>query len=85
MLSAKNPDRLSAIVSQLKNFLLDQPKTIPRDLACTLQVGREELPERLAFVAGNIPSVIGKLEVFLEGRADRGLYRGHVKTKSNSA
>ncbi|MFA6174768.1 MAG: SDR family NAD(P)-dependent oxidoreductase, partial [Kiritimatiellales bacterium] len=51
------------------------------DLAYTLQVGREPMDERLAFIAASIEELEDKLGAFVEGRTDavNDLYLGQVK------
>ncbi|KAF6622353.1 hypothetical protein H6F38_28500, partial [Paenibacillus sp. EKM208P] len=50
------------------------------DIAYTLQVGREAMEERLAFVAGSLRELEEKLKGFVEGRDGiHGLYVGHAK------
>ena len=50
------------------------------DIAYTLQVGREEMEERLAVVVSSIQELIEKLTDFSQGETDiEQLYRGNVK------
>ncbi|MDB6036284.1 MAG: hypothetical protein JWM99_125, partial [Verrucomicrobiales bacterium] len=55
ILSAKNADRLKQVAMRLLEFLKKSPKVNLSDLACTLQFGREELSERVAMVARDLP------------------------------
>lgn len=62
VLSAKNKERLKAKVSELKKFLKHNVTINIYDLAYTLQYGREEMEERLAFSSSNLQEIIHKLE-----------------------
>lgn len=66
ILSAKNNDRLKEKAIELKKHLQSNLVQL-HDLAYTLQYGREEMEERLAFKAETIDDVITKLNSFLEG------------------
>lgn len=82
VLSAKNEDRLRDRVSQLLTFIRKQPApdSILADMAYTLQVGRDAMEERLAFLAGSAAELEEKLEAFLADGADAGnVYRGYIK------
>jgi probable biosynthetic protein (TIGR04098 family) len=67
VLSAKNADRLKEKAHDLRVFLEANPKTALHDLAYTLQYGREEMDERLAFNAKNLQEVISRLEAYEKG------------------
>lgn len=73
-LSARTPDQLRDVAGRLADFVGDTDRAgrgVPlRDLAYTLQVGRDELPVRLAFVVRSVPELAAQLAAFLgEGRA----------------
>ncbi|WP_349594246.1 SDR family NAD(P)-dependent oxidoreductase [Azospirillum argentinense] len=61
LLSAANADRLKAYAARLDGFIMerDEAGDAPAlaDIAYTLQVGREAMPERLAFVARSLAEV----------------------------
>ncbi len=62
VLSARTPERLKAVASQLARFLADLPPvergpSLLRDLAHTLRTGRELMEERLEFTAASIDDV----------------------------
>ncbi len=84
VLSAKNEARLQERAEQLIAFLeeLGPDGVALHDLAYTLQIGREEMEERLALVAGTIPELVEKLKGFLEGKEETELYRGQVRVSS---
>src|SRR5262249_29512408 len=82
VLSARNEDRLKQVAANLHRVLCDG--TVSRDLAAiayTLQVGREALDERLAFMAGSLDELQATLQAFLHEADPRAqtLYRGQVK------
>ncbi|MCY9410519.1 SDR family NAD(P)-dependent oxidoreductase, partial [Bacillus inaquosorum] len=64
-LSARNQVRLHVYAKRLLDFLHDGIQI--RDLAYTLQVGREPMEERVAFVADGIQELTGQLKAFIEG------------------
>lgn len=64
-LSARNQERLRVYAKRLLEFLHDGIQI--RDLAYTLQVGREPMEERVAFVAAGIQELLGQLKAFAEG------------------
>ena len=57
ILSAKTDDRRAAQVEQLIKFLDRNPNVSLANLAFTLQVGREEMPSRVAIVTDSIESL----------------------------
>ncbi|MFT4400843.1 SDR family NAD(P)-dependent oxidoreductase [Bacillus sp. SW14] len=65
-LSARNQERLRVYAKRLLDFLHDGIQI--RDLAYTLQVGREPMEERVAFAAADIQELTGQLKAFAEGR-----------------
>ncbi|MCO1604456.1 beta-ketoacyl synthase N-terminal-like domain-containing protein, partial [Desulfosporosinus nitroreducens] len=76
-LSAKNGERLRVYVKQLSEFLkkLKDQNAIHnsenvdlREIAYTLQVGREAMEERVVFLAREIPSLIQRLDEFEQGK-----------------
>ena len=69
-LSAKTPAALRLQAQRLLAFLERSPAPPLRDLAYTLQVGREAFDERLAIVAHGTSDACDKLRGFLEGRDD---------------
>ena len=69
-LSAKNEERLKVYAQELLSFLnvnQIQSKLDLNRLAFTLQVGREAMEARLAFVASNTTELVQKLEAYLGG------------------
>jgi acyl transferase domain-containing protein len=66
LLSAKNEDRLKAYAQSMRAYL-EKHEVELTDFAYTLQVGRDEMPERLAFVASSAEDLKQKFEEILEG------------------
>jgi acyl transferase domain-containing protein/acyl carrier protein len=80
VLSARNGDRLQTVAKNLAEFLArstDAETPLP-SIAYTLQIGREALEERMAFVARSRGDLLSKLERIGHGDLE-GLNRGHVK------
>ncbi|WP_026686152.1 SDR family NAD(P)-dependent oxidoreductase [Azovibrio restrictus] len=71
--SAMNPERLRLVLERCCAWLEQQPQVELADLAWTLQVGRNELPCRLALVAADAASARRNLLAFLAGEAVAGL------------
>ncbi len=89
-LSARNAEQLIAYAAAIRDALSrnlkdagpNQPAFTLADVAHTLQTGREEMPQRLAFVAADIEAVITHLTQFCEQRHDdEALFQGHVDKK----
>lgn len=92
VISAKNEKRLIENALQIQQFidkLDDREKSDARlfnDIAYTLQVGREAMPERLAVVASNLEEVSQKLLAYGKGSEyTEHLYRGNTKSSSMHA
>jgi len=85
LLSAKNPERLSAQVEQLLHHIAAVSYTDSdlQDLAYTLQVGREAMEWRLAFTANSIDQLRQKLDDYRQGKFEAGdideCYRGETR------
>ncbi|MGI6668752.1 MAG: SDR family NAD(P)-dependent oxidoreductase [Acetivibrionales bacterium] len=88
VLSAKNEDRLREYAGKLADFLFDkfmgENSSSSRDslvgIAYTLQVGREEMDERIALVVSDVEELAVKLRLFAQYNNDiEGLYHGNVK------
>jgi amino acid adenylation domain-containing protein len=87
VLSARDPQSLK---ESARNLLctLESGRVETRDLgdfAFTLQVGRAELVERLAIVAGTVDELVERLKTFLEDRAAPGICRDRAKPGSEAA
>lgn len=66
VLSAKNQDRLRAVVKQILEFVEIQQKFSLADFAYTLQIGREPFESRLALIANNQEELIQALKTYLK-------------------
>nr|AAS47562.1 mixed type I polyketide synthase - peptide synthetase [symbiont bacterium of Paederus fuscipes] len=87
VLSAKSEERLKAYAGKLCAFLESAGTRLElslRNVAYTLQVGREAMQHRLAFSARSIEDARRILEAFAQGREVARLYRGYVKTARDS-
>jgi acyl transferase domain-containing protein/SAM-dependent methyltransferase len=81
VLSAKNEERLRAYVQSMHSYLSKQDVALA-DLAYTLQIGRDEMPERAAFVVSTHEELREKFAQFLNGDAQtEGCFRA---TASNA-
>lgn len=80
-LSARNQERLRVYAKRLLDFLHDGIQI--RDLAYTLQVGREPMEERVSFLASGIQELSDQLKAFIEGRkAIQHCWKGRVSRGS---
>jgi acyl transferase domain-containing protein len=84
VLSAKKPDRLLELARRMSAYLQELPaqeRPTLRELAYTLQVGREAWAERLAFTADSFDDIVRKLNAFVAGDAERaGVRLGRAKS-----
>ncbi|MEC3614235.1 type I polyketide synthase [Bacillus stercoris] len=83
-LSARNQERLRVYAKRLLDFLHDG--ILIRDLAYTLQVGREPMEERVSFLASGIQELSDQLKAFIEGRETiQHSWKGRVSRGSESS
>ncbi|MBP2000171.1 polyketide synthase PksM [Paenibacillus shirakamiensis] len=85
VLSAKNEDRLKAMTHRLLEDIVQNNYTddILRNMAYTLQLGREDMEERLAVPARTINDLIATLKSFLSDEdIPLEYYRGNTKVNS---
>ncbi len=89
LISAKNEERLAEAASNLHHCLKTIDRAAPellRNLAYTLQVGREAMDERLGLVVSSIEELSAKLDQFLRGQQDiDGLLRGRIDDQPENA
>ena len=79
-LSAKTKEQLKIMAKNLLRFIEEGQEVILEDLAYTLQVGRENMEERLGILAHSIKDLIEKLTKFLaDEESVEDLYMGQVK------
>ena len=79
VLSARDETRLSEMMGNLRQFVLDATHLNLSELAYTLQVGREAMEERVALIVSSPEDLAQKLERLLAGDNVRDVFRGHVK------
>lgn len=85
VLSARNEACLRNLASNLRAYLnrhgLNKNSQLQlADVAYTLQVGRQAMSERLAFMANSVTDIVKHLTHFVDGRTNtQDLYRGKVK------
>lgn len=81
VLSAKDEDRLKAYVASMYSCLAKEKFELI-DFAYTLQVGRDEMPERMALVVSSLEELREKLEQILEGgELPKDSYRNNIRSK----
>ena len=84
LVSAKTADSLAANAQRLLAHLRDHPEEDLADVAYTLQVGRDPMPERLGLVAESIPDLIERLQRYVDGDASAaGAKRASVRRKAD--
>lgn len=80
VISAKNENRLKEYAFSLLAYLEKNPHVKLEDFAYTLQVGRDVMIERAAFISANLPELKQQLNQFLEGDMSSGkVFRGNAK------
>nr|WP_243146694.1 SDR family NAD(P)-dependent oxidoreductase [Scytonema sp. UIC 10036] len=80
LLSAKSKERLKEVAKNLYRFMLDAPSYALSDIAYTLQVGREAMEKRVAFIVDTKDALKQKLSDFLADKTNDGnFYLGEVK------
>jgi len=85
VLSAKNEDQLNAYVQSMRVYL-DKEHCELIDLAYTLQVGRDEMPERLAMVVSSTEELRRKFdEILKSGEVQAGTYRGNTRRRETGS
>ncbi|NJM14105.1 MAG: type I polyketide synthase [Bacteroidales bacterium] len=84
VLSAKNKERLMEYALNLLQFIKDQPQINLNDLAYTLQIGRNQMNERLGFVAHSLKEMQEKLTAFTQDEKQPGIYVGQAVRKLES-
>jgi acyl transferase domain-containing protein/tryptophanase len=83
VLSAKTEDRLHAYAEvMLERAQADEPDLV--SFAYTLQVGRDEMPERLALVAATAGELRSGLRAFLDGKSAAGISRGSSRVRKGA-
>jgi amino acid adenylation domain-containing protein len=85
ILSSRDDARLRQSASNLLKFLERTPDLRLIDVAFTLQIGRQEMEERLAFVAWSLAEAEHKLSAFLDGETVHASHRGRVEGLGDDA
>ncbi|SOC15867.1 non-ribosomal peptide synthetase [Stappia indica] len=81
VLSARSEDQLRTMASDLRRYLDEAGEAVPlADVAYTLQVARDAMEHRLAFVASGRSEALKRLDAFLAGDEAGGLHVGRVRT-----
>jgi acyl transferase domain-containing protein/enoyl-CoA hydratase/carnithine racemase/acyl carrier protein/NADP-dependent 3-hydroxy acid dehydrogenase YdfG len=79
-LSARTAAQLEQLAGNLLAFTRANAEVDLIEMAYTLQVGREPMEERLAFLAASVEELSAELEAYLQGSsASTDRYRGQVK------
>lgn len=80
ILSALNQERLNQIVNNLYEYLVYDTQTYNlKDIAYTLQVGRETMNARLGFIVNSIDELKGILQKLIQGNKTlKHVYRGDL-------
>ncbi|WP_186400374.1 non-ribosomal peptide synthetase [Stappia sp. P2PMeth1] len=80
VLSARSEDQLRTMASDLRRHLDEAGDAVSlADVAHTLQVARDAMEHRLAFVASGSSEAIRRLDAFLAGEETGGLHLGRVR------
>jgi acyl transferase domain-containing protein/tryptophanase/acyl carrier protein len=83
VLSAKNADRLRANATRLLAHLRNHPEEDIADVAYTLQVGRDVMPERMALIVASVQELIERLQAYVDGdAATAGVRQSSVRRKA---
>ncbi|MCY9109396.1 SDR family NAD(P)-dependent oxidoreductase [Bacillus atrophaeus] len=83
ILSAKDQESLKSYAGNLRDYIRDASPQDFQQIAYTLQVGREQMAERLAIVASDLDELASKLDHFLAGDSrSRGIYNGNLERES---
>ncbi|XDJ36301.1 MAG: SDR family NAD(P)-dependent oxidoreductase [Burkholderia sp.] len=85
VLSARQPARLVEQAAQLVAFLRDETRPALAELIYTLQVGRDAMEERAAFLVADYAELTQRLAEFVAGRAGAWLHRGRARHDSVAA
>ncbi|WP_460732697.1 SDR family NAD(P)-dependent oxidoreductase [Lysobacter tyrosinilyticus] len=84
VLSAKNADRLRANAARLLAHLRNHQEEDVADVAYTLQVGRDVMPERMALIVASAQELIERLQAYVDGdTATAGVRQSSVRRKAD--
>ncbi|MBF0395141.1 MAG: SDR family NAD(P)-dependent oxidoreductase [Desulfobacterales bacterium] len=80
VISAKDEDRLKTYAVKILEFL-NKNEHLISDISYTLQIGREQMEERLSALVSDISQLKEKLAMYIKGEKEiDGLYTGNIKT-----
>jgi len=79
VLSAKSEQQLRIYAESMKRFIEAHEEIHVEDMAYTLQVGREAMNYRLAFLADSHEALLKKLEGVIDNNSSAGVFTGQVK------
>ena len=83
VLSAKSEQQLKIYAGQMKEFIASQEEVNLAEMAYTLQVGREAMEYRLAFLADSRENILNNLDGFVENNSPAGVLTAQVKKSKN--
>jgi acyl transferase domain-containing protein/enoyl-CoA hydratase/carnithine racemase/acyl carrier protein len=85
-LSARTAEQLRQRARDLSAFIRTAPQPIDlAAMACTLQIGRDAMEERVGFVVTSVDQLAEKLSAFVSGQKDiEGCYQGRVEPGDES-
>lgn len=83
VLSAKSDEQLKNYAESLKTYVEQEEATELKELACTLQTGRENMDYRLGFVFCSKKDLLHSLKAFINGISLETVYTGHVNKKND--
>ncbi|HVI46509.1 MAG TPA: SDR family NAD(P)-dependent oxidoreductase [Chitinophaga sp.] len=85
VLSAQNAEQLKQYVSEIRNFLLERDVLPMEDIAFTLQTGRDDLAERVGFIAADRSELLDKLTAFVtDNKPVPDIFTGRTERHSQS-
>ncbi|KAA1246068.1 SDR family NAD(P)-dependent oxidoreductase [Aquimarina sp. RZ0] len=83
LLSAKNKERLEYQANNLEDYIISNPGLDLYDIAYTLQVGRDFMEERVAFIVEDKEKLQEQLHRFKQGQTE-GFLTGNIKKDKNN-
>jgi acyl transferase domain-containing protein len=88
-ISAKTEESLINYVAQFRNYIktVDKSATVLTRIAYTLQVGRSEMHERVAFVIDSFEDWEDQMDAFIQSSgkiSNKKIHRGKAKTRSSA-
>ncbi|GER89942.1 hypothetical protein KDW_41040 [Dictyobacter vulcani] len=79
VLSARKKEQLKAYVQEMKSFIEAHRDLNLMDMAYTLQIGREAMDYRMAFVADSREKLLQGLDDYVKGSSAAGIFSAQVK------